>query len=98
MRPLLISLVFCTTIMLFARHESSRFHPSTIYFPTNVKKALMIEPSESKETLDAFIEAMIEISEQAMVEPDTLKNAPITTPVSRPNETAAAKNPNIASL
>lgn len=55
----------------------------------------MIEPSESKETLDAFIEAMIEISEQAMVEPDTLKNAPITTPVSRPNETAAAKNPNI---
>ena len=41
---------------------------------------------------------MIEIADQAMVEPDTLKNAPITTPVSRPNETTAAKNPNIASL
>ena len=60
----------------------------------------MVEPTEteSKETLDAFIEAMIEIAEQAISEPDTLKNAPITTPVSRPNETAAAKNPNIASL
>jgi len=60
----------------------------------------MIEPTEteSKETLDAFIEAMIEIAEQAQAEPDALKNAPITTPVSRPNETAAAKYPNIASL
>ena len=76
------------------------FHPPTVYFPTNVKEAMMIEPTEteSKETLDAFVEAMIEIAEQARAEPDTLKNAPITTPVSRPNETAAAKNPNIASL
>jgi len=76
------------------------FHPPTVYFPTIVKDALMIEPTEteSKETLDAFIEAMIEIAEEAITEPDTLKNAPITTPVSRPNETVAAKNPNIASL
>jgi len=76
------------------------FHPPTVYFPTNVKEAMMIEPTEteSKETLDAFAEAMIEIAEQAATEPDTLKNAPITTPVSRPNETAAAKYPNIASL
>jgi len=76
------------------------FHPPTVYFPTIVKDALMIEPTEteSRETLDAFIEAMIEIADQAVVEPDVLKNAPITTPVSRPNETAAAKNPNIASL
>ena len=76
------------------------FHPPTVYFPTNVKEALMIEPTEteSKETLDAFIEAMIEIAEQARTKPEALKNAPITTPVSRPNETAAAKNPNIASL
>ncbi len=76
------------------------FHPPTVYFPTIVKDALMIEPTEteSKETLDAFITAMIEIAEQARTEPNTLKQAPITTPVSRPNETAAAKNPNIASL
>jgi glycine dehydrogenase subunit 2 len=76
------------------------FHPPTVYFPTIVKDALMIEPTEteSRETLDAFIEAMIEIAEQAITEPDSLKNAPITTPVSRPNETTAAKNPNIASL
>ena len=76
------------------------FHPPTVYFPTNVKEAMMIEPTEteSRETLDAFVEAMIEIAEQAQAEPETLKNSPITTPVSRPNETAAAKYPNIASL
>ena len=76
------------------------FHPPTVYFPTNVKEALMIEPTEteSKETLDAFIEAVIEIADQSMTEPEALKNAPIKTPVSRPNETAAAKNPNIANL
>jgi glycine dehydrogenase subunit 2 len=76
------------------------FHPPTVYFPTIVKDALMIEPTEteSKETLDAFIEAMVEIAQQAQVEPDQLKSAPVTTPVSRPDETAAARNPNIASL
>ncbi|HNY77471.1 MAG: aminomethyl-transferring glycine dehydrogenase subunit GcvPB [Sedimentisphaerales bacterium] len=76
------------------------FHPPTVYFPTIVKEAMMIEPTEteSKETLDAFITAMIEIAELAQKDPEQLKAAPVTTPVSRPNETAAAKNLNIASL
>ena len=76
------------------------FHPPTVYFPTIVKEAMMIEPTEteSKETLDAFIAAMIESTELAEKNPEKLKAAPVTTPVSRPNETAAAKNLNIALL
>jgi glycine dehydrogenase subunit 2 len=76
------------------------FHPPTVYFPTIVKEAMMIEPTETEsvETLDAFIAAMIEIAELAESDPEQLKAAPVTTPVSRPNETAAAKNLNIASL
>ncbi|MHC4564011.1 MAG: aminomethyl-transferring glycine dehydrogenase subunit GcvPB, partial [Planctomycetota bacterium] len=76
------------------------FHPPTVYFPTIVKEAMMIEPTEteSKESLDAFIDAMIEIAELADKDPEKLKAAPVTTCVSRPNETAAAKNLNIASL
>ncbi len=76
------------------------FHPPTVYFPTIVKEAMMIEPTEteSKETLDAFIDAMIDIAKQAQKEPDAVKAAPHTTPVSRPDETAAAKNHDIAFL
>ena len=76
------------------------FHPPTVYFPATVKEAMMIEPTEteSKETLDAFIDAMIEIAEQAATDPEELKSAPKTTVVSRPNEVLAAKSLNIASL
>jgi len=76
------------------------FHPPTVYFPITVKEAMMIEPTEteSKETLDAFLDAMIEIAGQAEKEPEKLKAAPTTTPVSRPDEVAAAKNLNIACL
>jgi len=76
------------------------FHPPTVYFPTVVHEAMMTEPTEteSKETLDAFIDAMIEIAKQAESEPQKLKSAPTTAPVCRPNETAAAKNLNIAYL
>ena len=76
------------------------FHPPTIYFPAIVKESMMIEPTEteSKETLDAFIEAMIEIAKQAQDEPEKLKEAPVTTAVCRPDETAAAKNLDIACL
>ncbi|MFC1677121.1 aminomethyl-transferring glycine dehydrogenase subunit GcvPB [Planctomycetota bacterium] len=74
------------------------FHPPTIYFPSIVKEALMIEPTEteSKETLDAFISAMIKISAKANAEPGRFKSAPQTTPVSRLDETLAAKELNIA--
>jgi glycine dehydrogenase subunit 2 len=76
------------------------FHPPTVYFPTTVKEAIMIEPTEteSKETLDAFIEAMKDIAALAEKDPDKIKAAPVTTPVCRPDETAAAKNLDLACL
>jgi glycine dehydrogenase subunit 2 len=76
------------------------FHPPTMYFPLIVKEALMIEPTEteSKESIDAFIDAMIEIAEAAEKDPDSITSAPVTTPVGRLDETAAARNLNIASL
>jgi glycine dehydrogenase subunit 2 len=76
------------------------FHPPTVYFPLIVKEAMMIEPTEteSKETMDAFIDAMIDIAKLAETDPEKIKAAPITTPVGRLDETAAAKNPNIAAL
>jgi len=76
------------------------FHPPTVYFPTSVPEAMMIEPTEteSKETLDAFIEAMIEIAELAEAQKAPFKDAPTSTPVSRPDETAAARKLNIACL
>ncbi|NLW82803.1 MAG: aminomethyl-transferring glycine dehydrogenase subunit GcvPB [Phycisphaerae bacterium] len=72
-------------------------HPPTVYFPLIVKEAMMIEPTEteSKETLDAFIEAMSEIAKLAETDPDAIKAAPLTTPVNRLDETAAAKQLNI---
>jgi len=71
------------------------FHPPTIYFPLIVDEAIMIEPTEteSKETLDAFIEAMIKISEEAKENPQLLKEAPHNTPVRRVDEVLAARNP-----
>ncbi len=76
------------------------YHPPTMYFPLIVKEALMIEPTEceSKETLDGFINAMIEIAKKAETEPETLKAAPISAPVGRLDETKAARELNIASL
>jgi glycine dehydrogenase subunit 2 len=76
------------------------FHPPTVYFPTTVHEAIMIEPTEteSKETLDAFIEAMTDLARLAETDPEKLKSAPVTTPVSRPDEVAAVKSLNIASL
>jgi glycine dehydrogenase subunit 2 len=76
------------------------FHPPTVYFPAIVKESIMIEPTEteSKETLDVFIETMIELAKLAESEPEKLKTAPITTPVGRLDETAAAKNVDIAEL
>ncbi len=73
------------------------FHPPTIYFPTVVKEALMIEPTEteSKETLDRFISAMIEIANLAKERPQALKDAPKTTPVKRLDEAKAAREPKL---
>jgi glycine dehydrogenase subunit 2 len=69
------------------------FHPPTNYFPLIVHEALMIEPTEteSKETLDAFASAMIQIAKEARSNPDLLKTAPHTTPFGRLDEVKAAK-------
>ncbi len=73
-------------------------HPPTVYFPLNVPEAIMIEPteSESKETLDTFIAHMIELAELASSNPAALHDAPVTTPVGRLDEVAAAKNMDLA--
>jgi glycine cleavage system P protein (glycine dehydrogenase) subunit 2 len=69
------------------------FHPPTNYFPLIVHEALMIEPTEteSKETLDAFVDAMRRIAEEARTQPELLKEAPHYTPVGRVDEVKAAK-------
>lgn len=70
------------------------FHPPTIYFPLIVKEAMMIEPteSESRETLDSFIAAMKRIAEKAEKSPKEICAAPVSTPISRPDEVKAAKD------
>jgi glycine dehydrogenase subunit 2 len=70
------------------------FHPPTNYFPLIVHEALMIEPTEteSKQTLDAFADALLQIAEEARTEPELLKSAPHVTPVGRLDEVKAAKD------
>lgn len=70
------------------------FHPPTNYFPLIVHEALMIEPTEteSKQTLDAFADALLKIAEEAHTNPEILKTAPHTTPVGRLDEVKAAKD------
>jgi len=69
-------------------------HPPTVYFPLIVHEALMIEPteSESKETLDDFVDVMLSIDEESRETPEVLKSAPHTTPVRRLDEASAARN------
>jgi len=71
------------------------FHPPTVYFPLIVKEAMMIEPTEteSKDTLDMFIEAMKELAEKAETDPGWFHGAPRKTPIGRADEVAAARNP-----
>jgi glycine dehydrogenase subunit 2 len=69
------------------------FHPPTNYFPLIVREALMIEPTETetKETLDTFVDAMLQIAKEAREEPETLTSAPHTTPFGRMDEVQAAR-------
>jgi len=69
------------------------FHPPTVYFPLNVKEAIMIEPTEteSKQTMDAFIAVMLEAAQVAKSDPAALHDAPVHTPVGRLDETRAAR-------
>lgn len=74
-----------------------RIHPPTIYFPLIVEEALMIEPTETEslETLDRFVEVMHGIAEMAATDPDAIRRAPVTTPVGRLDEAAAARRPDL---
>lgn len=76
------------------------FHPPTVYFPLIVKEAMMIEPTEteSRETLDAFIDAMISIAKEVQENPEALRNAPVSAAVSRPDEGRAAREPKLKFL
>nr|WP_036659306.1 aminomethyl-transferring glycine dehydrogenase subunit GcvPB [Paenisporosarcina sp. HGH0030] len=71
------------------------YHPPTIYFPLNVEEGMMIEPTEteSKETLDAFIDAMIQIAKEVEETPEIVQQAPHTTVIKRLDETKAARTP-----
>lgn len=73
------------------------FHPPTVYFPLIVDEALMIEPTETEslETLDAFVTAMRQIAREAESEPELVRGAPRTTPVTRLDEATAARKPNL---
>ncbi len=70
-------------------------HPPTMYFPLIVHEALMIEPTEteSKETLDEACAVFLRILSQARANPDSVREAPHTTPVRRPDEVQAARSP-----
>jgi glycine dehydrogenase subunit 2 len=83
------------TLDLAKRLLDFGFHPPTVYFPLLVDEALMIEPTETetKETLDAFAEAIAQILAEAAENPQIALDAPYSTPVRRLDEVAAAKRP-----
>jgi glycine dehydrogenase subunit 2 len=73
------------------------FYAPTTYFPLIVEEALMIEPTEteSKDTLDLFCDAMIQIARESASSPDVMHEAPVTTPVRRLDQTRAAREPDL---
>jgi glycine dehydrogenase subunit 2 len=83
------------TLDLAKRLLDHGFHPPTVYFPLLVDEALLVEPTETetKETLDAFADAIAEILREGAADPEIARNAPYSTPVRRLDEAAAAKRP-----
>jgi glycine dehydrogenase subunit 2 len=84
-----------TTLDIAKRLLDFGLHPPTIYFPLLVEESMMVEPTETetRESLDAFADAIEEILAEAERDPELLKQAPYTTPVRRLDETAAARRP-----
>ncbi len=84
-----------TTLNVAKRLLDYGFHAPTIYFPLLFHESMMIEPTEteSKETLDEFIEVMHKVAKEARETPEEVINAPLTTIVRKLDETSAAKNP-----
>jgi glycine dehydrogenase subunit 2 len=85
------------TLDLAKRLLDHGFHPPTVYFPLVVDEALLIEPTETetRETLDAFADAIAAIVAEAEDDPELARNAPYTTPVRRLDEAGAAKRPRV---
>jgi glycine dehydrogenase subunit 2 len=83
------------TLDLAKRLLDFGFHPPTVYFPLLVDEALMVEPTETetKESLDAFADAIEEILAEAETDPEVAKNAPYSTPVRRLDEVRATRRP-----
>jgi glycine dehydrogenase subunit 2 len=83
------------TLDLAKRLLDFGYHPPTVYFPLLVEEALLVEPTETetRETLDAFADAIRTILEEARVDPQIAREAPHTTPVRRLDEAGAAKRP-----
>jgi glycine dehydrogenase subunit 2 len=83
------------TLDIAKRIQDYGFYPPTIYFPLTVPECLMIEPTEtqSKESLDEFADALLKIAEEARTNPELLKNAPHTAPVTRLDDVKAAREP-----
>ena len=71
------------------------YHAPTIYFPLLFHEAMMIEPTEteSKATIDGFIDVMRLIAQKAEQNPQQLKDAPLNTPIGRVDDVLAAKHP-----
>ncbi|HYI23050.1 MAG TPA: aminomethyl-transferring glycine dehydrogenase subunit GcvPB [Candidatus Limnocylindrales bacterium] len=73
------------------------FHPPTIYFPLTVEEGMLVEPTEteSRETLDAFADALIAIAAEAERDPELVRGAPYDSPVRRLDEATAARQPDL---
>ena len=85
------------TLDLAKRLLDHGHHPPTVYFPLVVDEALLIEPTETetRETLDAFVDAIAAIVREAAEDPEIARDAPYSTPVRRLDEAAAAKRPRV---
>ena len=75
-------------------------HPPTMYFPLIVDEALMFEPTETEsvQTLDGAIAAVKDILDRSRSDPQSVHNSPVTTPIGRPDEVRAARNPHLRYL
>ncbi|MBD5198916.1 MAG: aminomethyl-transferring glycine dehydrogenase subunit GcvPB [Bacteroidales bacterium] len=84
-----------TTLNVAKRLLDHGYHAPTIYFPLLFHESLMIEPTETEslQTLDEFIAVMRDIAREATETPDVVKNAPLNTPISHPDDTEAALHP-----
>jgi glycine dehydrogenase subunit 2 len=85
----------CATMDIAKRLIDYGYHPPTVYFPLIVKEAMMIEPTETetREGLEGLADALLAIAEEVKHDPELLHLAPQTTPISRPDELRAAKDP-----